>query len=237
MRAYVRPLLRTHVSSKRRFGPIAWLLISELFPLEVRGGAMAFAVANNFACNLVVSFAYPIVVDWFATVFGEQYKHCAGFSVFALLTSYALVFVYRHVPETKGMSLEEIERKLCSDGSLLGTGSCRTSTSTSSTTLGTKAGNGLTSVLSVLEDGAGSGASAPEIEIEIELTCQELTQQPQRNVIVFDHPKPPSPPQPSNGAGSVTSALHDERLGSAPTSFTPDERIAQFYGSPTSDAT
>ena len=195
---------------------------------------MAFAVANNFAFNLVVSFAYPIVVDWFATVFGDAYKHSAGFSVFALFTSYALVFVYRHVPETKGMSLEEIERKLCSDGSLLGTGSGRTSSSTSSSTLGTKAGNGLTSVLRVLEDGAGSGASAPEIEIE-----SELTQQPERNVIVFDHPKPPSPPPPSNGAasGSVTSALHAERLGLAPSSFTPDERIAQFYGSPTSNAT
>lgn len=110
MHARLCALAYTHVRplAPRRFGPVSWLLISELFPLEVRGGAMAFAVANNFACNLVVrtairrvsyqrggdhfdfvifelrharpfawsqvSFAYPIVVDWFATIFGDAYK-------------------------------------------------------------------------------------------------------------------------------------------------------------------
>mmetsp|Transcript_40795 Transcript_40795/g.93914 ORF Transcript_40795/g.93914 Transcript_40795/m.93914 type:complete len:523 (+) Transcript_40795:103-1671(+) len=97
------------------FGPIAWLLISEVFPLEVRGQAVAFAVQNNFAWNLVVSLLYPVLIDSFGTAFGDEYKYCAGFGIFAVLTLYALVFIYRNVPETKGLSLEEIERKFCKD--------------------------------------------------------------------------------------------------------------------------
>merc|ERR1711998_703807 len=99
------------------FGPIAWLLISEVFPLEVRGPAVAFAVQNNFFWNLVVSFLYPSIIDGFATAFGEDYKYCAGFGVFAILTLYSLWFVYWRVPETKGLSLEEIERRYCPDDS------------------------------------------------------------------------------------------------------------------------
>jgi len=97
------------------FGPIAWLLISEVFPLEVRGQAVAFAVQNNFAWNLVVSLLYPVLIDEFGTAFGNDYKYCAGFAIFAVLTLYALLFIYRNVPETKGLSLEEIERKFCKD--------------------------------------------------------------------------------------------------------------------------
>ena len=55
---------RTHTHTHTHqvaFGPIAWLLISEIFPLEVRGPAIAFAVQNNFFWNLVVSFLYPTV--------------------------------------------------------------------------------------------------------------------------------------------------------------------------------
>ena len=70
------------------FGPIAWLLISEVFPLEVRGQAVAFAVQNNFAWNLVVSLLYPVLIDSFGTALGDDYKYCAGFGIFAVLTLY-----------------------------------------------------------------------------------------------------------------------------------------------------
>lgn len=94
------------------FGPIAWLLISEIFPLEVRGEAIALAVQSNFGWNLIVSFCYPLIVQGFASVFGEDYSYCAAFSVFGALTVYSLWFIYWHVPETKGLTLEEIATML-----------------------------------------------------------------------------------------------------------------------------
>ena len=55
------------------------------------------------------------IIDGFSSLFGEAYKYCAGFGVFAVLTLYSMWFVYWNVPETKGLSLEEIERKYCPD--------------------------------------------------------------------------------------------------------------------------
>lgn len=102
------------------FGPIAWLLISEIFPLEVRGEAVAVAVQSNFFWNLVVTFVYPELIDGFGAVFGKGFAYCAGFGLFAALTLYSLFFIYWYVPETKGMSLEEIERFLRSPASRQG---------------------------------------------------------------------------------------------------------------------
>merc|ERR1712224_852985 len=83
------------------FGPIAWLIISEVFPLEVRGQAVSVAVLSNFFWNLVVSFVIPTEL--------AQLGNVPTFGIFAALTALSLLFVYRHVPETKGLSLEEIE--------------------------------------------------------------------------------------------------------------------------------
>jgi len=84
------------------FGPIAWLLISEIFPLDVRGKAVAVAVQVNFATNLIVAFLFSIEIDLIGA--------CATFAIFGFITVYALYFVYKYVPETKGLTLEQIER-------------------------------------------------------------------------------------------------------------------------------
>ena len=91
------------------FGPISWLLISEIFPLDVRDQAISVAVFTNFAWNVLVSFLYPVIVDGFASAFGEHYKLSAAFSIFFVLTAYSLHFIKKHVPETKGMTLEQID--------------------------------------------------------------------------------------------------------------------------------
>ncbi|GAB4813293.1 hypothetical protein N2152v2_000339 [Parachlorella kessleri] len=83
------------------FGPISWLLVGEVFPLKVRGQAIALATITNFASNFAVSLALPTVqqaVGQSATYFGF-----AGIGAVALLT------IYNLVPETKGKTLEEIE--------------------------------------------------------------------------------------------------------------------------------
>lgn len=83
------------------FGPIAWLLISEVFPLEVRGQAVALAVQTNFFWNVVTSYLFPLIVS----ALGPAWT----FGIFAIIDGYALYHVFAHVPETKGLSLEEIE--------------------------------------------------------------------------------------------------------------------------------
>lgn len=94
------------------FGPIAWLLIAEVFPLEVRGSAIALAVQVNFASNMLVSFLFPVAQAGLKSALGEKWYLTVLFGIFAVIDLYALIFVKKHVPETKGMTLEEIERFL-----------------------------------------------------------------------------------------------------------------------------
>ena len=84
------------------FGPIAWLMISEIFPLSVRGQAVAFAVQMNFLCNTLVQFGIPVIQDAIGT--------SPLFMTFTVLCAYAIYFVHRYVPETKGLTLEEITK-------------------------------------------------------------------------------------------------------------------------------
>lgn len=84
------------------FGPIAWLLISELFPNYARTKAVSVAVVTNFLTNLIVTFIFPSEIEYLGSAL--------TFGIFALLSVYAYRFVSRHVPETKGLTLEEIQR-------------------------------------------------------------------------------------------------------------------------------
>ena len=83
------------------FGPISWLLISEIFPLEVRGKAVALAVLTNFLWNTVVAFLFPVELEYIGS--------SSTFFIYAAVLVVSVVFIYRKVPETKGMSLEQIE--------------------------------------------------------------------------------------------------------------------------------
>eukprot|EP00612_Vaucheria_litorea_P003536 CAMPEP_0171461060 /NCGR_PEP_ID=MMETSP0945-20130129/5666_1 /TAXON_ID=109269 /ORGANISM="Vaucheria litorea, Strain CCMP2940" /LENGTH=482 /DNA_ID=CAMNT_0011987345 /DNA_START=202 /DNA_END=1650 /DNA_ORIENTATION=- len=84
------------------FGPMGWLIISEIFPLELRGKAISIAVVANFASNLLVTFIFPIEMELIGV--------SLTFLVFALIDIYALYFISKKVPETKGLSLEQIEK-------------------------------------------------------------------------------------------------------------------------------
>ncbi|WP_436346193.1 sugar porter family MFS transporter [Natronorubrum sp. FCH18a] len=85
-------------------GPVFWLMIAEIYPMEVRGTAMGVVTVVNWAGNLVVSLTFLRLVD----VFGQS----GTFWLYGALSLLALVFCYRLVPETKGRSLEEIEADL-----------------------------------------------------------------------------------------------------------------------------
>ena len=83
------------------FGPISWLLISEIFPLEVRGKAVSIAVVTNFFWNTVMTFLFPVELDYIGSA--------STFFLYALILLTALYFINKKIPETKGLSLEEIE--------------------------------------------------------------------------------------------------------------------------------
>lgn len=86
------------------FGPIGWLMISEIFPLRVRGRGLSLAVLINFGANALVTFAFsPLQALLGAGVL---------FFLFGVIALVSLFFIYFVVPETKGLTLEEIEAKL-----------------------------------------------------------------------------------------------------------------------------
>ncbi|KAJ4898568.1 D-xylose-proton symporter-like 1 [Raphanus sativus] len=85
------------------FGPISWLMMSEIFPLKLRGRGISIAVLVNFGTNALVTFAFPPLKE----LLGAGVLFC-GFGVICVLS---LFFIYFIVPETKGLSLEEIEAK------------------------------------------------------------------------------------------------------------------------------
>jgi sugar porter (SP) family MFS transporter len=82
-------------------GPIFWLLISEIYPLAVRGAAMSTATVANWAMNLVVAVTFLTLVS----VVGRA----TTFWIYGAITVIAWIFIYKLVPETKGKTLEQIE--------------------------------------------------------------------------------------------------------------------------------
>jgi SP family galactose:H+ symporter-like MFS transporter len=82
-------------------GPIFWLLISEIYPLKIRGAAMSAVTVTNWALNLVVAVTFLTLVG----VLG----HAGTFWLYGVIAIGAWVFFYLLVPETKGKTLEQIE--------------------------------------------------------------------------------------------------------------------------------
>ncbi|KAJ4822196.1 hypothetical protein Tsubulata_030998 [Turnera subulata] len=85
------------------FGPIGWLMISEVFPLRLRGRGLSVAVLVNFGANALVTFAFSPLKELLG----------AGilFYAFGVIAILSLLFIFFIVPETKGLTLEEIEAK------------------------------------------------------------------------------------------------------------------------------
>ncbi|KAH6837152.1 Major facilitator superfamily protein [Perilla frutescens var. hirtella] len=86
------------------FGPISWLMVSEIFPLRTRGKGISLAVLTNFGSNALVTFAFSPLKE----LLGAENL----FLLFGAIAILALVFVVVYVPETKGLSLEEIESQI-----------------------------------------------------------------------------------------------------------------------------
>ncbi len=82
------------------WGPICWVLISEIFPNKIRGQAVAVAVGAQWAANYLISSTYPAMME---------YSGALTYGFYGLMAVISALFVWKMVPETKGKSLEEME--------------------------------------------------------------------------------------------------------------------------------
>lgn len=83
------------------WGPITWVLISEIFPNKIRGRAVAVAVAAQWAANYLISSTYPAMMELSS---GGTYFF------YGIMSILSFIFVWKMVPETKNKTLEEMEK-------------------------------------------------------------------------------------------------------------------------------
>ena len=89
------------------WGPVTWVLLSEIFPNQIRGKAMALAVAMQWIANYLVSWTFPILDKNPYLV--EHFHHGFGYWIYGGMGVLAAFFMWRFVPETKGRTLEQME--------------------------------------------------------------------------------------------------------------------------------
>jgi major inositol transporter-like SP family MFS transporter len=82
-------------------GTLVWLLLSEIFPMAIRGFAMGIAVFVLWTTNTIISFVFPPLV--------ESLGSTPTFALFAVINAASFFFVLKFCPETRGRSLEELE--------------------------------------------------------------------------------------------------------------------------------
>jgi sugar porter (SP) family MFS transporter len=86
------------------FGPIVWVMLPEIFPLQIRGAGAGVSSLSNWVANFIVALLFPILI----AAIGETPVFW-GLGVICILS---MAFVYFLVPETMGRSLEDIEEDL-----------------------------------------------------------------------------------------------------------------------------
>ncbi len=96
------PLLCYVASFAFSFGPIVWVIISEIFPTRVRGLAVSIGSFSLMVTGFFITLTNPILI--------ETIKPSGTFFLYALLTLPAIWFTWKFIPETKGKTLEEIEK-------------------------------------------------------------------------------------------------------------------------------
>lgn len=86
------------------FAPVMWVIISEIYPNRIKGVAMSFSTAVSWLCTFLTVYFAPVIQG----TLGLSYL----FGIFGVFSVIAFVFVKIWIPETKGKSLEQIEKEL-----------------------------------------------------------------------------------------------------------------------------
>jgi MFS transporter, SP family, arabinose:H+ symporter len=84
-------------------GPIVWVVLSEIFPTRMRGSAMAIATVALWIADFAVTLSFPVIAD--------RLNESIAFWFYALMCAVDFLFMLFLLPETKGRTLEEIERR------------------------------------------------------------------------------------------------------------------------------
>ena len=84
-------------------GPLVWVVMAEIFPIKVRGAAMGLATLALWLADFAVTLTFPVISD--------RFHPSTAFWLYAAMCAADLLFMWRFLPETKGKTLEEIERR------------------------------------------------------------------------------------------------------------------------------
>lgn len=90
------------------WGPICWVLISEIFPNTIRSAAVAIAVAFQWIFNFIVSSTFVPMYNMSMGGMGDKFGHCFVYALYGAMCIIAALFVWKLVPETKGRTLEDM---------------------------------------------------------------------------------------------------------------------------------
>jgi len=90
-------------------GPVVWVMLSEMFPNNMRSVAMSIAVAVQWAANYLVSQSFPVVAESEVNTEGV-WNGSLPYFIFMAFILVIIWFVHKMMPETKGRTLEEIEK-------------------------------------------------------------------------------------------------------------------------------
>ena len=85
-------------------GSVIWVFISEIFPNSVRASGMAWGSLTHWVFATIIAFVFPFTADSFG---GGPV-----FLFFFVMMIFQLLYVWKMMPETKGVSLEELQKKL-----------------------------------------------------------------------------------------------------------------------------
>jgi sugar porter (SP) family MFS transporter len=87
--------------------PVTWVIIAEIFPNRIRGAAMSAAVTCLWAASFVLTFTFPLL--------NAKLGPAGTFWLYAAICVVGFSVIFRWLPETRGKSLEQIERELIGD--------------------------------------------------------------------------------------------------------------------------
>lgn len=89
------------------WGPIVWVLLSEIFPVKIRSLALAISVFIQWLANFAVTQTFPSLVEneWLKMYFNGAFP----FYLFSIVCLFSLFFVWKKIPETKNKSLEQMD--------------------------------------------------------------------------------------------------------------------------------
>lgn len=105
---WVLPFLLLFMASfSISWGPIVWVLLSEIFPSKIRSLALAISVFIQWVANFIVTQVFPSLVEneWL----NENFNGAFPFYLFSIICLFSLFFVWKKIPETKNKTLEEME--------------------------------------------------------------------------------------------------------------------------------